>query len=33
VLTQGVSVLATGLSRKKEVTRAHCANCGSDWDF
>ena len=33
VVTRGVSLLATGLSRKKDVTRAHCANCGSDWDF
>jgi len=33
VITTGASVLVTGLSRKKKVTRAHCANCGSDWDF
>jgi hypothetical protein len=33
VLTSGVSLLATGLSRKKKVTRAHCANCESDWEF
>lgn len=33
VLTLGWSVLATGLSRKEEVTQAHCGNCGSTWDF
>jgi transcription elongation factor Elf1 len=31
VLTAGVSVLFTGLSRKNEVRRAHCGNCGTSW--
>ena len=33
LLTCGVSVLATGLSRKEGLTQAHCANCGAQWDF
>jgi hypothetical protein len=33
VLTMGVSMLATGLSRKEGLTQAHCENCGSSWDF
>ena len=33
VLTGGISVLATGLSKKAEVTKAHCDNCGNDWMF
>jgi hypothetical protein len=33
VLTGGMSVLATGLSRKTTVTQAHCDNCGSTWSF
>jgi hypothetical protein len=33
VLTAGVSILATGLSRKEMVTRAVCANCRSQWTF
>lgn len=33
VLTAGVSVLATGLSRKTEVTRATCGTCGNTWTF
>jgi hypothetical protein len=33
VLTAGLSILATGLSRKELVTRAACANCGSQWTF
>ncbi len=33
VLTGGLSVLATGLSRKEELTQAHCDNCGSTWHF
>ena len=33
ILTGGVSLLATGLSRKEQATEAHCANCGSTWDF
>jgi len=33
VLTLGVSMLATGLSRKQKVTKAQCKNCGSEWMF
>lgn len=34
VLTVGISVLATGLSRKKDrVTVATCSNCQSTWEF
>jgi len=33
LLTGGLSLLATGLSRKQQVTQAHCGNCGSDWTF
>lgn len=33
LLTGGVSMLATGLSRKEHVTRAQCTRCGNGWDF
>jgi hypothetical protein len=33
VLTAGVSILATGLSRKEAGTEAHCENCSSTWYF
>jgi hypothetical protein len=33
VLTGGVSMLATGLSRKENRTQAHCDKCGSTWIF
>ena len=33
LLTFGVSMLATGLSRKEGLTQAHCGNCSSQWDF
>ena len=33
ILTLGFSMLATGLSRKENVTQAHCGNCNSTWDF
>jgi len=33
VLTGGVSLLATGLSRKEATTQAHCDNCNSTWHF
>ena len=33
LLTGGLSLLGTGLSRKQRVTQAHCDNCGSTWDF
>jgi hypothetical protein len=32
VLTGGVSMLATGLSRKEDVTNLSCSNCGMSWD-
>lgn len=31
VLTGGVSILATGLSRKQTVTELRCKNCGMKW--
>jgi len=33
ILTLGWSLLATGLSRKEEITQAHCENCQATWDF
>jgi hypothetical protein len=33
ILTGGLSMLATGLSRKKTATQAHCDNSGSTWLF
>ena len=33
VLTGGFSLLATGLSRKQQMTEAHCMNCNSTWRF
>ena len=33
ILTGGLSILATGLSRKEKCTQAHCDNCGSTWEF
>ena len=33
VLTSGLSILATGLSRKEEYTHAHCDNCKNTWLF
>lgn len=33
LLTGGVSMLATGLSRKETWTHAKCEQCGSEWDF
>lgn len=33
VLTGGLSLLATGLSRKEGLTQAHCCNCDCSWDF
>ena len=33
LLTGGVSMLATGLSRKEGATEAHCSNCDSTWQF
>lgn len=31
VLTVGFSILATGLSRKEEVSQAHCKSCNVTW--
>jgi len=31
VLTGGLSLLATGLSRKERVTEAQCGNCRVKW--
>lgn len=31
VVTLGLSVLATGLSRKELLTACHCGNCGITW--
>lgn len=33
LLTGGVSIIATGLSQKDQVTEAHCTNCSSTWHF
>jgi len=33
ILTGGVSLLATGLSRKENATEAFCRNCSSIWHF
>ncbi|MGA3318647.1 MAG: hypothetical protein ABSC64_19700 [Candidatus Korobacteraceae bacterium] len=33
VLTGGLSLLAVGLSRKQQLTQAHCEKCGSTWVF
>lgn len=31
VLTAGISILGTGLSRKEKVSEAHCKNCNVTW--
>lgn len=31
IVTGGLSIFATGLSRKDDVIEAHCANCGMTW--
>lgn len=33
LLTGGVSILATGLSRKQRVTQCRCGNCGTSWQI
>ena len=33
LLTGGISLLATGLSRKEIETQAHCDNCNNSWYF
>lgn len=32
ILTGGVSMLATGLSRKEATTQCRCGNCGMTWN-
>lgn len=33
ILTAGISLLLTGLSREEEKTQAHCDRCDSTWQF
>lgn len=33
VITGGLSVLGTGLSRKEEATQAYCGGCNNSWLF
>lgn len=33
ILTGGVSILATGLSRKEKLTEAYCNKCKTIWHF
>jgi len=33
IFTGGVSLLATGLSRKENLTEAYCRHCSSTWHF
>jgi transcription elongation factor Elf1 len=33
LLTGGLTMLATGLSRKEKATQAHCENCNNTWIF
>lgn len=33
VLTGGLSIVATGLSRKERATEARCGNCRATWHF
>ncbi|MDZ4688324.1 MAG: hypothetical protein SH850_24895 [Planctomycetaceae bacterium] len=33
LLTGGLSILATGLSRKEHPTQAHCDECANTWEF
>lgn len=33
VLTGGLSLLVAGLSRKQQVTQAHCDTCKATWSF
>lgn len=33
ILTGGVSMLATGLSRKEKMTKCTCWNCWNTWAF
>ena len=33
LFTAGISLLATGLSRKENETQAHCCRCNNTWHF
>ena len=33
LVTSGVSLVVTGLSKKDGMTQAHCDNCNCTWDF
>lgn len=33
LMTSGVSILATGINRKENMTQCFCENCRSKWDF
>jgi hypothetical protein len=33
IITGGVSLIATGLSRKEAMTEARCDNCGAIWHY
>ena len=33
LLTGGLSILATGLSRKESATQAYCCHCDSTWHY
>lgn len=33
LFTGGVSMLATGLSRKQQMNHGSCSNCRVEWDF
>jgi hypothetical protein len=33
IITGGVSILATGLSRRERLTDAYCGNCNNKWTF
>jgi DNA-directed RNA polymerase subunit RPC12/RpoP len=32
LMTGGVSMFATGLSRQQKITHMRCTNCGTEWD-
>jgi len=33
ILTCGISMLGTGLSRKQSMTEARCSHCGAVWSY
>lgn len=33
IFTGGLSLIATGLSKKEQITEAYCDNCNSTWQF